>query len=251
MTMPSLEPDDTPATASESATVVEAADSPVSPFTPVGGAPESVAPVVEEPSIGATERQQTRPDRAHEGWSLIALLPYDGYEPPGSSSDAVAQAVWCAATALWHPTILARASGLPRFESIDSPSPPGAKEIRIVPTGASDRLPSGYRTQAEDARAALLESGTDRVELIHQIQARLGVHDGAEQVESAGMITTAHDFLALGTVRWMLRDLIVAMGHADTIDYESLTRELLAGAHAWQIGDWAAATNRLARGLRS
>ena len=35
------------------------------------------------------------------------------------------------------------------------------------------------------------------------------------------------------------------MGHADGLDHESLTRELLAGAHAWQIGDWASAVNRL------
>ncbi len=35
------------------------------------------------------------------------------------------------------------------------------------------------------------------------------------------------------------------MGHADMLDAESLTRELLAGAHAWRIGDWPAAVNRL------
>ena len=39
------------------------------------------------------------------------------------------------------------------------------------------------------------------------------------------------------------------MGHADALDHESLTRELLAGAHAWQIGDWASAVNRLRAGF--
>ena len=53
------------------------------------------------------------------------------------------------------------------------------------------------------------------------------------------------DFLAFGTVRWMLRDLTIAMGHSDSIDYESLVRELLAGAHEWRIGDWSSAVNRL------
>ena len=43
----------------------------------------------------------------------------------------------------------------------------------------------------------------------------------------------------------MLRDLTIAMGHSDSIDYESLTRELLAGAHEWRIGDWSSAVNRL------
>ena len=249
MTTPSLEPDDTQSPAGELAPVVGGGDSSVSPLTTVNGAHESVTPSMEEPSIETSDQRESAPGRTHEGWSLIALLPYDGYEPPGTTSDAVAQAVWCAATALWHPTILARANGLPRFESIDSPSPPGAREIRIVPTGASDRLPSGYRTQAEDARTSVIESGTDRTELIQQIQARVGAHDGADDIESEGMVTTARDFLALGTIRWMLRDLVVAMGHADTLDYESLTRELLAGAHAWQIGDWAAATNRLRAGF--
>ena len=63
------------------------------------------------------------------------------------------------------------------------------------------------------------------------------------------MTTTARDFLALGTVRWLLRELTVAMGHVDALDHDSLTRELLAGAHAWQIGDWASAVNRLRAGF--
>ena len=72
-----------------------------------------------------------------------------------------------------------------------------------------------------------------------------GADDVSDLVESEGMATTARDFLAFGTVRWMLRDLTIAMGHSDTIDYESLTRELLAGAHQWRIDDWASAVNRL------
>ena len=43
----------------------------------------------------------------------------------------------------------------------------------------------------------------------------------------------------------MLRDLTIAMGHVGFIDYESLTRELLAGAHQWRIDDWSSAVNRL------
>ena len=68
-------------------------------------------------------------------------------------------------------------------------------------------------------------------------------------IENEGMTTSAQVFLALGTVRWMLRELTVAMGHADALDHDSLTRELLAGAHDWQIGDWASAVNRLRAGF--
>ena len=122
---------------------------------------------------------------------------------------------------------------------------PGSREIRVIASGAADRLPSGYKTQAEDARSALVDSGTDRAELIRQIQTRLGADGALETIENEGMTTSALDFLALGTTQWLLRELTVAMGHVDALDHESLTRELLAGAHAWQIGDWASAVSRL------
>ena len=59
------------------------------------------------------------------------------------------------------------------------------------------------------------------------------------------MAAAARDYLALGTVRWFLRELTTAMGHADMLDADSLTRELLAGAQAWRIGDWPGSVNRL------
>ena len=160
-------------------------------------------------------------------------------------SDDLAQAVWCAVTSLWHPALLSAAAELPRIEPIEFPSPPGAREIRVIAGGLWDQLPSGYRTQAEDARSLLLESGTDRAQLVAQIRARMGADDADLLVESEGMASSAADFLAFGTVRWMLRDLTIAMGHSDSIDYESLTRELLAGAHQWRIDDWSSAVNRL------
>ena len=46
---------------------------------------------------------------------------------------------------LWHPSLSARAAELPRIEPIESPSPPGQREIRIVAGGlwrsASFRVP--------------------------------------------------------------------------------------------------------------
>ena len=200
-------------------------------------------------AVGEIEIAQPVALPAREGWALIALVPFDGQEPPATVTDDLATGVWCAISALWHPSLLARADGLPRIESVDSPSPPGAREIRVIATGAGDRLPSGYRTQAEDARTALIESGLDRADLIAQIQARVGAAGALEMIENEGMTTSAQVFLALGTVRWMLRELTVAMGHADALDHDSLTRELLAGAHDWQKGDWASAVNRLRAGF--
>jgi alpha-mannosidase len=239
MSVPSLEPDDIPPAPYE-------ADSPE-----LASAPHFAVEAESAGEVGAevVEVARTAIEPAADAWTLIAMVPYDGQEPPATASDDLARAVWCAVSALWHPSLLARAVGLPRVESVDAPSPPGSREIRVIATGAGDRLPSGYTTQAEDARTALLDSGTDRADLIRQIQTRLGADGALETVENEGMTATARDFLALGTTRWLLRELTVAMGHTDALDHESLTRELLAGAHAWQIGDWASAVNRLRAGF--
>jgi alpha-mannosidase len=204
--------------------------------------PESVA--LEEP-VADQAGPAAQPSPAPDGWALIALVPYDGLEPPGDARDELAQAVWCAISALWHPALLSHASALPRIEPVESPSVPGGREIRVIASGSEDRLPSGYKTSAEDAGAALIESGTERPELIRLIQARIRADGAAETAEDDGMRNAAHDFLALGTVRWFLRDLTTAMGHVDLIEAECLNRELLAGAHAWRIGDWTSAVNRL------
>jgi alpha-mannosidase len=187
--------------------------------------------------------------RPEEGWSLIALVPHDGREPPAGVSEDLASSVWCAVSAIWHPSLLARARELPRIESIDSPTAPGPREVRVIAGDSGDRLPSGYRTQAEDAGAALLESGADRVELIRRIQERIGAAGAADFVETQPMAATAGDFLALGTARWMLRDVTVGMGHSEGVDRESLWRELTAGAQAWQLGDSQAAGSRLRAGF--
>jgi alpha-mannosidase len=138
---------------------------------------------------------------------------------------------------------------LPRIEPIETPTSPAAREIRIVASGALDRLPSGYLTGAEDAGALVIESGTDRSALIHQIQERLGAVGTPETSEDSGMIRVADDFLALGTTRWMLRDLAAAMGHPDAINEHALSRELLGGADAWQSCDRPSAVNRLRAGF--
>ena len=89
----------------------------------------------------------------------------------------------------------------PGSSPIDSPSSAGPREVRVIAGGPADRLPSGYRTQAEDAGAILLESGTDRADLIRRIQERIGVAGAADLVETETMAATSADFLALGTVR--------------------------------------------------
>ncbi len=203
-------------------------------------APETETVV--EPAIGS------EPVRAGE-WTIAAMLPHDGQEPPASVSDDLAQAVWCAVSSMWHPSVLNQLRTLPRIESIESPTPPAPREIRVVPSGAGDLLPSGYRTQADDVGALIVESGTDRADLIREILARIGDANAADAGHGALMNPTAADFLALGTAWWILRDMTTGMGHSQEVDRESLWRELAAGAHAWRLGDMPAAANRLRAGF--
>ena len=180
MSMPSLGPQDVeppltppPTPETESAT----ADQPDQPVGSRGD--DSRGGIGEVESSG--QALQPQPDLVNEpeplaprsGWRLVALIPHDGKEPPAGLDDVLAQATWCAASALWHPSLLARAAELPIIEPIETPSAPAPKEVRVIASGTLDRLPSGYRTQVEDAGAILLETGTDRAALIGQIQERL------------------------------------------------------------------------------
>jgi alpha-mannosidase len=182
-----------------------------------------------------------------DGWTLIALVPDIGREPSAASSEEMARSVWCAVSAPWHPALLTAAAALPRVESLDSPSPPRAREIRIVAGSPRDRLPSGYRTGADDAGATVIEAGTDRDELVRRLVAKVnGPGAAGEKIDSI-----ARDFLALGTIHFMLRELTVAMGHADSVDHDGLAAEMMAAAHCWDQTDTAGAINRVRAAFES
>src|SRR5258707_150591 len=92
------------------------------------------------------------------------------------------------------------------------------------PTTAGGAVP----TEPEHADEPVMDSGEEWV---------------APEPESEG------PGLAMGTPTWLLHDLASAMGHADAINHEALTREVLAGADAWQICDRPTAINRLRAGF--
>jgi alpha-mannosidase len=210
--------------------------------------PEPTSPPESDFDTGTDETAEQPADETEaprDGWLLIAMVPHDGIEPPADVRDDLARAVWCAVSAIWHPSLIGQARELPRIEPIESPSSPGPREVRVVATGVGDWLPSGYRTQAEDAGTVLLDSGTDRAELIVRIQERMGIIRPAETADDMSLNLVARDHLAFGTVFGMLRDLTTAMGHSDNLDRSSVWRELLAGARAWQAGDHPTAVNRL------
>jgi alpha-mannosidase len=193
---------------------------------------------------GSEPGPEAGPSEPGDGLSLVSLIAHDGVEPGAGYADGDAQAAWCAVSAPWHPALLAKATVLPRLESIDSPSSPGPREVRIIAEGCAEGLPSGYRTQAEDAGAALIDGGKVRSALIGTLLDRFAPGRSIEPSDEEAS-ALALDFLALGTASWWVRDLAKAMGHSDGLDHESLAREVLAGARAWESGDHNTARNRL------
>lgn len=173
--------------------------------------------------------------------SLAVLLPFGEAEPPASTTDAEALAIHVAATAPWHPAVLCALGSLPTIEPVDSPPVAEAGRVFLVAGGSLPRLPSGFQAGTADSGAIVVEGGTVR----HYVVCELLNKIDPDAQSPADGDPLAADFHALGAARWMLRDLTVAMGHADMLDAESLARETLAAATAWASMDSQAATSHL------
>ncbi len=172
---------------------------------------------------------------------LIVMVEHPGKEIPQSFPESQAEAAWAAISAAWHPALLARVDSLPIIEGVEFPPYPDPGDVRIVAQGAGQRLPQDYRQLATDANAMVVEGGIDRHALVRSLLDKL--EPGSEPGDPGDPLVG--DFYALGTARWWLKDLTLAMGHADCLDLESLTRETLQGAKDWLAGERTGASNRL------
>jgi len=218
-------------------------DTPPEPTEPAADPEPIAAEVAPEPNFGeAVPDPIPPPIDFGPGLRPVAIVPGAGREPPADLTEPDALAAWEATTSAWHPAILARSEALPRVEDVESPTLSEPRELRFLAAGASDRLPSGYRTGLEDAGASLVEGVGDRPATIALLLARAGADGGEPTTEQAEVVP---DFLALGAATRWLDDLTVAMGHVDGLDRDALAREALAGARSWAGGDVAAARNRL------
>jgi alpha-mannosidase len=163
---------------------------------------------------------------------LVALVPGLGSAPPQSLSEREARAAWAVTTALWHPQLLARCAVLPSA---------------VVPNGLVEADPHEWRiTAAQFALPELpnvLTIDTDKPRA--DIAAELLSHLAPDSARPLDNSSDAHDFMALGCAFHTLAELTNAMAHADVIDHASLTREVQAGARAWQAGDHNTVRNHL------
>ena len=197
-----------------------------------------------QPEATETEPLPPPPTPPNFGPGLrpVSILPDAGREPAPGVTDDEAQAAWAAATAPWHPALLAKAEALPRIEDVDTPSSPEDRDVRLIALGAAGRLPSDHRTAADVAGVALIDSLLNRDATIAVLLDTVGIGSSGFTSEQAELVP---DFLALGAARWWLGDLTVAMGHADGLDHDALTRETLLAARSWAEGDANGARNRL------
>src|SRR5271166_5063130 len=119
MSMPFVGPEDPQPPLESEAELSEPVQQP--PFAPGGDDPTSVA----DGATGGELAMETEPAPEPEplaprtGWRLYSLIPHDGKEPAAGLPDDLAQACWCAVSALWHPSLLARAAELPRVQPVE------------------------------------------------------------------------------------------------------------------------------------
>jgi len=179
---------------------------------------------------------------ATPGFRFVSLIADDGREPPSATTDLEALGAWSAASCPWHPSLLANAAELPRFEDVALPTDPESGEVRVVATGQLGRLPAGYRDLALAAGVPIIEAGADRLATVRAIQNQVAPDDLSTHPADDPLVA---DYLALGASHWWIRDLTIAMGHVDTLARSSLLREAKAGGEAWVIGDRVAAENHL------
>lgn len=172
---------------------------------------------------------------------LIVLGPAAGEGASATWTDRAARSVWNAATAPWHPAILARLGRLPEFESTRNPSEAQAGDVVVM--GDAESPPEGYRERAAASGASMVEVGDDRVAASRAILA--AIDPSIVWEEAWTLDPLALDGFALGGARLILRDLTKAMGQGTGPDEESLAREVVQGARAWRAGDSTGATNRL------
>jgi alpha-mannosidase len=195
-----------------------------------------------EPTEAPTAPASPPPPNFGPGFKPVALLWGPGHEPAPQATDDDGQAAWVAATALWHPALLAKSESLPRIEDAVAPSAPEARDVRLVASNSGTRLPLDHRTVAEEIGVVLVDAGRERSATTAALLERAGLGDTVFTPEQTEIIA---DFLALGAARWWLGELTIAMGHPDGLDHEALTRETLQSARAWAEGDANGARNRL------
>jgi alpha-mannosidase len=171
---------------------------------------------------------------------LIVLLPCQSLENLSLDRDgAEAEQLLSAWTALYHPAVLAQASGMPRWASAESPPEDVASSLVVLPECAEGSLAPDWADAAEKAGARVIRRLTRRDEVI--AAALEGVAEGAP-LRSTPL---SADFLSLGFCHFVVELLTRQLRYMSNLDSERFQRHALDALQHLVQGDEPAAREQL------
>jgi alpha-mannosidase len=165
------------------------------------------------------------------------ILPSRGFEHlPTQAVGAEAAGIMAAATALWHPSLIAATGVLPGWHSADElPDPAESEgELVVVPAVSRERMASDWcdRMRATAPRnPSPVEATVSRRETISALLRAASIEPDKVAAESVG------DFLALGYAHLQVELLTQALRYTSVLDTEEFASAVVASARAAVAGN--------------
>ena len=173
---------------------------------------------------------------------LIILLPCHSLEDfPLHHRGHEAEGLLAAWTALWHPALIAAASGIVTFHRVDAPPDRVAERLVVVPEVSEPELPTGFVQRAAEEKALLIKGGPEREAIVAEALAHL---DGGPGAVEPGLVA---EFFAVGYCYLQVELLTRQMRYSSNLDQVHFTNQMVAGAQAAMAGDVEQARQRIAR----
>lgn len=151
---------------------------------------------------------------------VIILIPCHSLEDfPSDLGESASAGLLNAFAVAFHPAILHKMPQLPRWHRADDPPHPQVGQLVIVPESAVSWLPHDWVSRAREAEVVVLESISDREELLQAALLPLDLPSGSPLFSDL-----VRDCLALGTC-WLSVELLTRhmrnFGNVDEIRFQN------------------------------
>lgn len=181
---------------------------------------------------------------------ITILIPgYSVEDLPSDLAEEPAESLLNAFAAAWHPVLIAKCGGIPRFRHADSVQQLSGRHILLVPLPTEDWMPHEWQGLAVASLHTVLNRHVARSEwlaAIDQLDAGSSTTDGSLP-GPRGAAVLVDEFMAFGTVYLMVILLSRRMHHFVDPDESTLKREITAAAAAAVEGDADKAAMHLKR----
>jgi alpha-mannosidase len=156
--------------------------------------------------------------------------------------------LWVAATAAWHPSLLAATGELPSWHRANDPPPLDSLDdtLLVVPSVSQDRLPSEWRRVVEARHPdgpSIVDAKADRAATVDAILSAAGLDPACEDED------VVDDFYALGYAYQQTMLLTKATRYASVFQTAKFAEVVVAAARAAVAGNHAAASEGVDRAL--